>query len=125
MSQTENYWQTLTSSSNMHFEKGDFKNALSGYEDALCRAEVLNNHISDCIRLQIPFIQVYIISCNNLANTYEVLGKHEDTESMLKRSVYYLLHLAKNNMLNMDEIHAETEEKCVELCKFCRQNKSR
>lgn len=118
MSHIERYWQALTVANNELFNKGDFEKALSGYKDALYRAEVLNNHILDCIRLKIPFIQVYIISCNNLANTYEELGKLEEAENMLKRTVYYLLHLIGNKELNMDEIQSELKSVTLSYVRF-------
>ncbi|WP_206365314.1 tetratricopeptide repeat protein [Sphingobacterium corticibacterium] len=118
MNHIERYWQALTIANNETFNKGDFEKALTGYKDALYRAEVLNNHILDCIRLKIPFIQVYIISCNNLANTYEELGKLEEAENMLKRTVYYLLHLAGNKKLNIDEIQSELKRAALSYVRF-------
>ncbi|QGN24268.1 tetratricopeptide repeat protein [Elizabethkingia anophelis] len=124
MNHIERYWQALTVANNETFNKGDFEKALTGYKDALYRAEVLNNHISDCIRLKIPFIQVYIISCNNLANTYEELGKLEEAENMLKRTVYYLLHLAGNKELNMDEIQSELKRATLSYVRFAEKTNS-
>ncbi|WP_200878587.1 tetratricopeptide repeat protein [Sphingobacterium sp. ML3W] len=118
MNHIERYWQALTVSSNEFFNKGDFEKALNGYKDALYRAEVLNNHIPECIRLNIPFIQVYIISCNNLANTYEELGNQEEAENMLKRAVYYLLHLTANKSLNIDEIQSELKRATLAYVRF-------
>lgn len=122
MDHIERYWQSLTVSNNEHFNKGNFEKALSGYKDALYRAEVLNNNIPDCIRLKIPFIQVYIISCNNLANTYEELGKLEEAENMLKRTVYYLLHLSGNKALNPDEIQSELKRATLAYVRFAEKN---
>lgn len=122
MSHIEKYWQTLTVVNNELFNKGDFEEALSGYKDALYRAEVLNNHIPDCMRLKIPFIQVYIISCNNLANTYEELGKLEEAENIRKRTIYYLLHLAGNKNLNMDEIQSELKRATLSYMQFAEKN---
>ncbi len=113
MNHIERYWQELTASTNELFNKGDFKKALIGYENALYRAEVLNNNISDCIRMKIPFLQVYIISCNNVAYTYEELGKQDEAENMLKRTVYYLLHLMNNSELNTNEIQSELKRATV------------
>lgn len=122
MSHIERYWQALTVANNELFNKGDFKKALSGYKDALYRAEVLNNHITECVRLKIPLIQVYIISCNNLANTYEELGKLEKAENMLKRTVYYLLHLSGNKGLNMSEIQSELKRATLAYVRFAEKN---
>jgi tetratricopeptide (TPR) repeat protein len=122
MNHIEKHWQALTVSSNELFNKGNFEKALSGYKDALYRAEVLNNNISDCIRLIIPFVQVYIISCNNLANTYEELGKKEEAENLLKRVVYYLLHLAANKELNIDELQSELKRATLAYVQFTEKN---
>ena len=124
MSHIERYWQALTVANNELFNKGDFEKALSGYKDALYRAEVLNNHITECVRLKIPFIQVYIISCNNLTNTYEELGKLEKAENMLKRTVYYLLHLSGNKELNMNEIQSELKRATLAYVRFTEKNNS-
>lgn len=122
MNRIERYWQALAVSNNELFNKGDFENALTGYKDALYRAEVLNNNIPDCIRLKIPFIQVYIISCNNLANTYEELGNLEESENMLKRAVYYLLHLIGNKALNISEVQSELKRATLAYVRFAEKN---
>lgn len=122
MSHIERYWQTLTVANNELFNKGDFEKALSGYKDALYRAEVLNNHITECVRLKIPFIQVYIISCNNLANTYEELGNLEEAKNMLKRTVYYLVHLSANKELNSNEIQSELKRATLAYVRFAEKN---
>lgn len=122
MSHIEKYWQLLTVANNELFNKGDFEKALCGYKDALYRAEVLNNHIPDCIRLKIPFIQVYIISCNNLANTYEELGNLEEAENMLKRTVYYLLHISSNKELDIGEIQLELKKATLSYMRFAEKN---
>ena len=122
MNHIEKYWKALTVSSNELFNKGDFEKALSGYKDALYRAEVLNNNISDCIRLKTPFVQVYIISCNNMANTYEEIGKKEEAENMLKRVVYYLLHLVANKKLNLDELQSELKRATLAYVHFTEKN---
>ncbi|MCX7549009.1 tetratricopeptide repeat protein [Xanthomarina sp. F1114] len=122
MNHIEKHWQALTVSSNELFNKRKYKKALSGYKDALYRSEVLNNNVSDCIRLKIPFVQVYIISCNNLANTYQELGEKEQAENMLKRVVYYLLHLAANKKMNMDELHSELKQATLAYVDFTEKN---
>ena len=83
MSHIENYWKTLTRTANESFEKGNLEQALLDYTDALFRAEVLNNHQQESLRLDIPFVQVFIISCNNLSATYEDLGNLDEAEKVL------------------------------------------
>ncbi|TXD48296.1 tetratricopeptide repeat protein [Polaribacter sp. IC073] len=122
MNHIEKHWQILTVSNNELFNRGDFEEALLGYKDALYRAEVLNNNISDCIRLKIPYIQVYNISCNNLANTYEELGNKAAAENMLKRVVYYLLQLTVNKELNIDELQSELKLATLAYVNFLEKN---
>lgn len=122
MNHIERYWKELTVSSNEYFNNGELAKALSGYKEALYRAEVLNNHIADCMRLKIPFIQVYIISCNNLANTYQDMGQRDEAEKMLKRAVYFLLHMAGNEELDRDEILSELRKATVTYISFEENN---
>ncbi len=107
MKQVESHWQTLTASANLSFDQGDFERALPRYKDAHYRAEVLNGHIGDCMRLKIPFIQVFLISCNNLAYTYEALQRYEEGETMLKRSIHYLFHLLQSGYIRFNEIQSD------------------
>jgi len=119
MNHIEGYWQTLTMAANDFFNKGDFEKALEGYKDALYRAEVLNNNIEDCLRTCIPFMQVYIISCNNLAQAYQAAGQRQEAERMLKRVVYYLLHLAElEDFVQMDELRSELRRASIALLDF-------
>lgn len=103
----ERYWQTLTLSSNLLYNADKFEEALLSYQCALASVELLNNHLTDCIYLEVPVIQVYIISCNNLANTYIALGDFEQADRMLKRMLYYLLHLVVHAQLDQNEIQSE------------------
>jgi len=38
-------------------------------------------------------VQIYVVSCMNLAHTYMELADFESAERMLRRIIYYLLHL--------------------------------
>lgn len=118
MKHIEAYWKRHTVLCNELFRKKEFGQALSGYKEALHSAEVLNEHISDCLRLKIPFIQVYIISCNNLAHTYEASGQIEEAGLMFKRVVYYLLHLTANKDLDKDEIQSELKRATINYMRF-------
>ncbi|WP_106790850.1 hypothetical protein [Aquimarina sp. Aq78] len=120
--QIENYWKAKITTSNILFNKGKLDQALLGYKDALYRAEILNINQSDCIRDNIPFIQIYIISCNNIANTYKELKQYEEAENTLKRVVYYLLHLSSNNDLNINEIKAELKRATIAYVNFVKEN---
>ena len=118
----EDHWKALTEVSNDFFEKGDFESALSGYKNALYRAEVLNNHFSDCLDLEIPFIQVYMISCNNLANTYDELGQQDEAGKMLLRGVHYLLHLSGMERIDQQDIHHELKRAVLSLLSYTEKN---
>ncbi|MBV8253664.1 MAG: hypothetical protein JO154_13735 [Chitinophaga sp.] len=118
ISHIENYWKTLTMTANDSFHNGDYDKALTGYQDALFRAELLNNYQEDCTRLTIPFMQVYIISCNNLANTYSELGQCEMEEKMRTRVVYYLLHLSRHGHFDLNELQQEFRRASISLLDF-------
>ncbi|TPN81230.1 tetratricopeptide repeat protein [Aquimarina algicola] len=90
---TERLWKTITVDANTLFEQHKFKEALNNYKNALRQAEILNNYKSECIQGKIPFIQLYIISCNNIAYTYIELKLLEKAGDMFKRTIYYLLYL--------------------------------
>lgn len=121
----ENYWKAKTTTSNKLFRKGQFKEALEGYKDALYRAEVLNDHVSSCIRHHVPFVQVYVISCNNIAYTHMELKQQEQAGIVFRRVIYYLLHLLKNKHpgINADEIQSELKKATITYTDFAAENK--
>ena len=93
----ENIWKEKTISANDLLNKGMFKDALLLYYESLSRAEILNNNRDACLNYNIPFIKVFMISCNNIANTCEDLNKIKESEKMLKRAVCFLLYLYSLN----------------------------
>jgi len=114
----EDYWKDKTTASNELFNDGNFKDALVAYKNALSRAEMLNNNYTDCIRVGIPFLQLYVISCNNLANTYLELNKKNEAESLLKRVVYYLLHIARKGVIPKTEMQSELKRATLAYVRF-------
>ena len=118
----ENHWKAKITGSNELFGKEKLQEALMGYEEALYRAEVLNNHPLECMQAGIPFIQIYIISCNNLANTYVELKQPQKGENILKRVFHYLLHLASKDYLNTDEVQSELKRASLTLTDFIKKN---
>lgn len=120
----EQYWKVKTSAANKLFKEGCFSSALSEYKEALYRAEVLNNNYFDCIQLQVPFIQIFIISCNNLANTYSELKQLNEAENMLKRVIYYLFCIIKNKELNKNEVKSELQKAIINYGYFANKNKT-
>ena len=90
----ENYWKILTEEANESFNEGNYEVALSGYLNALYRAEVLNSNFLDCVRLKVPFVQLYVVSCNNLANCYQEIKDLKNAEEMLQKVIYLsLIHI--------------------------------
>ncbi|MBL1407232.1 hypothetical protein [Sphingobacterium faecale] len=122
MKHVEEHWQTLTVSANGAFEQGDWQLALSLYNDALYRAEVLNDHIGECMRLKIPFIQVFLISCNNLAHTYQQLCREEEGENMLKRGIHYLFHLIRRKQIEFLEVQSDLKAAIANYVSFVQQS---
>lgn len=110
ISHIEDHWKEQTSSSNKLFNHGEYEDALVGYEEALFRAGVLNNNYNDCLRDGIPFLQVYVISCHNMAYTYEELGLYKKAQRMLRKAIYFLLHFEKNKTLNQTEVESELKK---------------
>ncbi|MEN7547100.1 tetratricopeptide repeat protein [Rapidithrix thailandica] len=99
----EEAWKVKTNLANKLFDKGCFDQALTGYTESLARAEVLNQHRESCKSYGIPFVQVFIISCNNLSNTYSELGLYQEADRMLKRSICYIAHLLSLKKKKLDE----------------------
>ena len=118
----EDHWKAKTTASNKLFEERQFKEALTGYEASLYRAEVLNNYSAACMEAGIPFVQIYIISCNNIANTYVELNQPGEAEKMLKRVIYYLLHLAGEEHLNKQEIQRALKNASIYFADFMKKH---
>lgn len=89
----EGLWKDLIVRANSFFESSDWSAALQGYKKALGQAERLNTMQVACEKENIPYVQIYVVSCMNLAHTYMELADFESAEKMLRRIIYYLLHL--------------------------------
>jgi len=118
MTHLERYWKTLTTSSNEQFNQHNYLEALEGYKEALYRAEVLNNHWEQCSRLKIPVLQVYLISCNNLAYTYEELGDLKKAQAFLKRAIYFLTHLIEEGQVLGKNIQGDLKRALLTYADF-------
>ncbi|EGV42715.1 tetratricopeptide repeat protein [Bizionia argentinensis JUB59] len=115
----EDYWKIKTEASNLLFNEGKYEEALAGYLDALCRAEVLNNNAFNCQNLGIPYVQLYIISINNMANTYEELGDIKEADNLLKQNIYFLLHLMSlKKKKNQNQIESELKRATLTYFQF-------
>ena len=89
-------WQHLTGYANTNFQGGAFEEALKSYQLALDKAVQLTSEEKSCSFAEIPYIQIYIISINNLVHTYEELGQYVKCKELLKRVVDYLLYIRQN-----------------------------
>ena len=118
----EEAWKSKTNASNTLFNAGKFEESLVGYEQALSRAEVLNNYMEVAIKFGIPSIQTFVISCNNIAFTYEKLERYDQGAIMLKRAIYFLLIKSKNTNLNVEEIRSELKRALLNYLDYAERN---
>ena len=118
----EEAWKSRTMTSNALFNSGKYEESLVGYEQALSRAEVLNNYMEAALGVGIPCIQTFVISCNNIAYTYEKLGRFDNGAKMLKRSIYFLLLKSKNSNVNGSEIQAELKRALLNYMDYAERN---
>lgn len=118
MQDIEQQWKRQTLKSNAYFECQDFEKAITGYQQALALAEVLNRHPQDCLQSNIPFMQIYIISCNNLSNIYIERAQLLAAENMLKRALYFLLQLSDFQYIEMKTWQSELKRAAISLLNF-------
>jgi tetratricopeptide (TPR) repeat protein len=115
-------WKEKTNAANQFFNEGNFKKALLVYEEALFRAEVLCSNKLKTDRLGVPHKQIFAISCNNIAYTYEEIGEIKKGEKMLQRVVYYFLFLTKENQGNNSIIQKELKRALFTYIDFANRN---
>lgn len=101
----ENEWKEITVVGNSYFEAQN-KIALLKYLRAFSIAEKLVTHSAACKKCNIPNIQIYLISCNNIAETYCQLKKWEQADKMYRRAIFYLLFINESaiNQKDTEEI---------------------
>jgi len=120
----ENEWKIRTKSANEEFNNNLYINALSIYQEVLIYANRLNENASHCEELEIPFVQVFIISCNNIAYTHEECGELKEAEKLLKRPIYFVNHLMSSSTLaQIERFHLASELKRTVLAYslFCQR----
>jgi hypothetical protein len=115
-------WKEKTNSANQFFNKGNFKKALIVYEEALFRAEVLCNNRLKTVNLSVPYKQIFAISCNNIAFTYEGIGEIKKGEKMLQRVIYYFLFLTKESQEDNSIIQNELKRALFTYTDFADRN---
>lgn len=115
-------WKLKTKNSNKLFSKGNFKASLLGYEEALCRAEVLNQHLETASDIGIPYLQIFIISCNNIAFTHEKLNSANQGEKMLQRVIYFLIYRHEKSNHNLKEIKTELQRALLTYNDYTQRN---
>lgn len=118
----EEAWKSRTNTSNGLFNEGRFEESLLGYEQALSRAEVLNNYMEAAMGIGIPSIQTFVISCKNVAFTYEKLDRFDKGAKMLKRSLYFLWLKSEDLNLNGNEIQAELKRALLNYMDYSERN---
>lgn len=118
----ENIWKFQTSASNIFFIKGNYKRSMIGYQYALDRAEFLTNHKENASHFRVPFAQIFAISCNNIAFTYEKIGLKEKGATMLKRVLYFLLSLTKCTAITSSELKRELKHALLNYTEYAQRN---
>lgn len=88
----EEEWKDSTTTANKLLKKQRGK-ALLKYKSALKKAEKLMSSVHKCLEHGIPVMPIYLISCNNLAETYFLLEQWDKGEKMLKRGIFYIVFL--------------------------------
>lgn len=91
-SEIEADWKARTAAGNVLFAAGRAKEAVADYAAALALAGTLNRR-SDCPQAAIPSVQIFIISCRNLAHAHLALGMVAEADAFMRRSVHFLIHL--------------------------------
>lgn len=114
-------WKGLVEEANLLFQSQDWKAALVGYRQALKKAETLNEQQADCQKWNIPFVQIYIVSCMNIAHTHMELADFESAEYMLRRIFYYLLYLIEKEESDSLNLLLELKRSVLILMHFLGQ----
>ncbi|MBA3987149.1 MAG: hypothetical protein H0X63_11395 [Flavobacteriales bacterium] len=104
----EKDWKLITTSGNKLVTEKTIV-AITNYENALKKDEVLMENQMKCINFGIPVMPIFLISCNNLVQAYMVIGKWDMADKMAQRGLFYILHLCSQNL------HPQASKK---LCKW-------
>ncbi len=89
----EEAWKQKTKQGNKALDDGNITSALYSYEEALIRAEILTGNFHKCIVEDIPFSEIFAISCMNIAQIYTELNKQQKARQYFERGFYYLIYL--------------------------------
>ncbi|MEC4113420.1 tetratricopeptide repeat protein [Myroides pelagicus] len=116
------YWKQLTIKANKKFDNREIKRSLPLYQEAMYRAEVLSYYVAECNRLKLPFLQIYIISCNNLANAFIDLGHVFKAEKLYKGVITYLLSLKNNEFIDQKQWQSELRKASLVYLSFKKNN---
>lgn len=117
----ENFWKKKTEKSNTYFDNEQYNTALEGYQEALLRAEILLVYRNDAMALKIPFLQIYIISCNNLAEAYEKLKLPTKGVQVLEKVLHQLLFLFKEGEIDAIVFNKEMAKAIVNFKRYKKQ----
>lgn len=97
--QKEAIWKTCTEEGNALFSEREYVNALEQYVRAFeIATELLDVHAQAYFDAGIPVVPLYVISCNNLANTHWEMGDLEEADTCFLKP----LHAVKAITQDMD-----------------------
>lgn len=65
---------------------------------------------------------MHVIACNNLSNTRLELGQLETAARLLKRAIYYLLHLQHSDELAVPDLENELRRATLVYLDFAKAN---
>ncbi|MBL4755916.1 MAG: hypothetical protein JKY52_20280 [Flavobacteriales bacterium] len=122
--QSENRWKEITLCANNLFNKNAFDEAKSQYDTALKEAGKLVSHFNSCTNIKIPVVPIFVISCNNLANTYQELGDSSLAEVQLRRAVFFIIHLKEQEDLSpqvTESLQRELSKVVLTYSEFCKK----
>ncbi|MFC5046352.1 hypothetical protein ACFSTE_03950 [Aquimarina hainanensis] len=98
----ENQWKVYTISGNALFSKGKFEKAIIHYTKAFSEASKLVRHMFSSLQFGIPIVSTFIISCNNLSNTYWEIGKLNEADTLYRRAIFFIVYLSENQNVHQN-----------------------
>ena len=120
----ENRWKEFTVSGNDFFNEGVIEDAIQLYVSALTEAEKLASCVNKCLAFDIPVVPVFNISCQNLSNAYQQVGDVSGAEIMLRRAVFFIIHLNEQEELSVEAeetVQRELPKTILAYVNFCKK----
>ncbi|MCW3464530.1 tetratricopeptide repeat protein [Chitinophaga nivalis] len=124
--QQEDTWKTHTDAGNRLCQLHRYPEGIPYYEQALATAETLLTEIDTVYQVaEIPVIELYIISCNNIAYCYWELNDLESSESYFLQSLEKMEALSKSKQVSQYVQHKALRELtrvAVAYLDFCKKS---